>query len=173
MDSVRRAWIGLGANLGDPVAQVRGALAAIAELDGVSLRHSSKLYRSAPMGLPGQADYCNAACAVDTHLAPELLMDALLRIERQFGRFRDGRRWGARMLDLDLLHMEGVQRAEAALRLPHPGIAERNFVLVPLAEIAPQLVIPGVGPVGECAERLGRAGLVLWDLAPPGLPVAG
>lgn len=163
VSGARRAWIGLGANLGDPVAQVRGALEAIAAIEGVTMLARSSLYRTAPMGLPGQADYCNAVCAIETRLAPRALMAELLRIEREFGRFRDGRRWGSRMLDLDLLHVEGEQREDDALRLPHPGVGDRNFVMVPLAEIAPDLEIPGVGRVAARADALGRAGLALWD----------
>lgn len=157
-----KAYIALGANLGDPAGQVRAALAALVAADGVKLIAQSSLYRTAPMGLPGQGDYCNAACVVDTALTPEALFAILIGIERAAGRVRDGRRWGPRVLDLDLLHCEGQTRATAELTLPHPEIAKRNFVLVPLAEVAPALVLPGVGNVVEAAAALGREGLVLW-----------
>jgi 2-amino-4-hydroxy-6-hydroxymethyldihydropteridine diphosphokinase len=90
-------------------------------------------------------------------------MRQLLQIERQAGRVRDGERWGPRRIDLDLLHVEGVGVQTPGLRLPHPGIAGRSFVLVPLAEIAPELEIPGLGRVDELAGRIERGGLSPWD----------
>jgi 2-amino-4-hydroxy-6-hydroxymethyldihydropteridine diphosphokinase len=155
------AYIGLGSNLDDPPRQLRAALAALAVRPALRLLAQSALYRSAPMGEPGQADYCNAVCCVETDLAPEALMAELLAVERAAGRVRNGRRWGPRVLDLDLLHYEGAVRHNADLTLPHPGIAQRNFVLWPLAEIAPALDIPGVGGIKALAERVGRAGLQL------------
>jgi 2-amino-4-hydroxy-6-hydroxymethyldihydropteridine diphosphokinase len=156
-----RAYIGLGANLGDPARQVREALQAL-QACGQVLKQSA-LYRSAPLGEPGQADYCNAACLLETPLSPQALMQELLAIERAAGRIRDGRRWVPRLLDLDLLHYEGVTLDTPQLTLPHPEIARRNFVLVPLAEVAPQLDIPGVGGVAAAALALGHAGLSRWD----------
>lgn len=155
-----RAYIGLGANLGDPAAQIRAALDGLSK-QVVSLRCSS-LYRSAPIGEAGQPDYCNAVCEVETPLSPEALMQLLLALEREAGRVRDGRRWAARRLDLDLLHYEQASSDTATLRLPHPEIARRNFVLVPLAELAPALEIPGLGVVAELASRVGHAGLEPW-----------
>lgn len=155
-----RAYIGLGANLGDPAAQLRWALTRLAQLGSVPSR--SQLYRSAPMGPADQPDYCNAVCALDTALDPARLMEALLAIERETGRVRD-RKWGPRTLDLDLLHVEGVELQSEGLCLPHPGIAQRNFVLVPWAEIAPELVVPGVGGIAQAAIRIGGAGLSVWS----------
>lgn len=155
-----RAYIGLGANLGDPERQVREALRALQRCG--PLQACSPLYRSAPLGEPGQSDYCNAVCALDTALPPAELMQALLAIEREAGRVRDGRRWAARRLDLDLLHYEGVTLDTPELRLPHPEIGRRNFVLVPLADIAPALQIPGIGRVDAAAQALGMAGLRRW-----------
>jgi len=157
------AWIGLGANLGDPAAQLSAALAAIAALPQTRCIGVSRYYRSAPMGPADQPDYCNAVCAIETALEPEVLMQALLGIERDAGRIRDGSRWGPRRLDLDLLHVDGVACELPQLRLPHPGIAERNFVLVPLADIAPALNIPGVGCISELASAIGREGLGDWQ----------
>ncbi|WP_028006344.1 2-amino-4-hydroxy-6-hydroxymethyldihydropteridine diphosphokinase [Solimonas flava] len=156
----RRAYIGLGANLGDPPARLRWALTRLREL-GEVVAHSS-LYRSAPMGPREQPEFCNAVAQLDTALQPTELMQALLAIERDAGRIRDIK-WGPRTLDLDLLHVEGFVHDTPALRLPHPGIAERNFVLVPWAEIAPALEVPGLGCVGERAARIGNEGLALWD----------
>ncbi|SEQ06852.1 2-amino-4-hydroxy-6-hydroxymethyldihydropteridinediphosphokinase [Solimonas aquatica] len=154
-----RAHIGLGANLGDPPAQLRWALARLEQLG--RLLAQSPLYRSLPMGPSEQPDFCNAVCILDTDIPPEALMQALLAIEREAGRVRDVK-WGPRTLDLDLLHVEGVVLDSAALRLPHPGIAQRNFVLQPWAQIAPDLVVPGLGRVDLAAGRLGEAGLQLW-----------
>jgi 2-amino-4-hydroxy-6-hydroxymethyldihydropteridine diphosphokinase len=158
-----KAYIALGANLGRPAEQLRTALDALACTPGVKLLAQSRLYRSAPLGEAGQADYCNAVCSVAAALPPEALLQRLLEIERAAGRIRDGRRWAPRLLDLDLLHVEGEQRAAPQLKLPHPEIGRRNFVLVPLAEIAPALEIPGLGNVSDCARRLGGAGLELWS----------
>ncbi len=166
---VHSAYVGLGANLGDPAAQLRAALAAIAALDGTQVVATSRFYRSAPMGPPDQPYYCNAVCHVRTAIAPRDLLDALIGIERAAGRIRGGERWGARRLDLDLLHVEGVVLDEPGLHLPHPGIAQRNFVLVPLAELAPALAIPGLGALDVHARDIGMDGLSAWDAidAPP------
>lgn len=154
-----RGWIGLGANLGDPPAQLREALTRLADIGDVIA--VSPFYRSAPMGPADQPDYCNAVCELVTAAAPIELMRQLLAIERQMGRLR-GIKWGPRTIDLDLLHVEGATLAGVDLQLPHPGIAQRNFVLTPLADIAPELVIPGVGRVQDAARQLGTAGLQRW-----------
>lgn len=154
------AYIGFGANLGQPAGQVTQAIKGLAGYGRVLVR--SSLYRTAPLGEPGQPDYCNAACVLDTVLSPQELMQGLLELERAAGRVRDGRRWAARRLDLDLLHYEGVTLDTPELHLPHPQIGRRNFVLVPLAEVAPDLVIPGVGRVADAAQAIGRDGLQAW-----------
>ncbi|HUP92470.1 MAG TPA: 2-amino-4-hydroxy-6-hydroxymethyldihydropteridine diphosphokinase [Solimonas sp.] len=158
--TMRRAYIGLGANLGEPARQVRDALDAIALRFPMLAR--SPLYRSRAIGLAGQPDYCNAACCVALELEPQVLMDALLEIERAAGRVRDGRKWGPRLLDLDLLHVEGVVMESASLTLPHPEVHRRNFVLRPLADIEPGLFIPGVGVVSEAVAGAGADGLSAW-----------
>lgn len=166
-----RAWLGLGANLGEPAAQVERALQQIAALPGTRLIARSSLYRSDPVGPPGQPDYCNAVCEIDTALAPEALLDAVLAIEAAHGRVRDGTRWTARRLDIDLLHIDGVVLDSARLSLPHPHLPQRNWVLVPLAEIAPALVIPGHGPVAQLAAAIGQAGLSRgWSTTDGGSP---
>lgn len=144
------AFIGLGANLDGPVAQIERALAAIAVLPDTDLRCRSSLYGSRPMGPAGQPDYVNAVAQIETRLSPEDLLAALLAIERRQGRVRSpAQRNGPRTLDLDLLLHGDAVRADPALTLPHPGAHERDFVLVPLAEIAPDLAIPGRGAVRD------------------------
>lgn len=157
-----RAHIGLGANLDDPSAQLRWALARLAPLGRVAAE--SPFYRSAPMGPRDQPDFCNAVCILECAMPPEALMAALLDIERQAGRVRT-QKWGPRTLDLDLLHVEGTVLSSALLTLPHPGIASRNFVLVPWADIAPDLVVPGIGQIAERARQIGREDLQLWSAA--------
>lgn len=140
------AYVALGANIGDAVATVRDAFAALAASEGVVLRAASSLYRTAPVGLANQPDFINAAVCVETTLAPEALLAALLAIEARFGRIRAERN-GPRTLDLDLL-LHGDQIVDTPrLTLPHPRLHLRAFVLAPLAEIAPDLAIPGRGSV--------------------------
>ncbi|WP_273456872.1 2-amino-4-hydroxy-6-hydroxymethyldihydropteridine diphosphokinase [Nevskia ramosa] len=158
-----RVYLGLGANLGAPAVQVERALTLIAALPDTRLIARSPLYRSDPVGPAGQPDYCNAACMIETTLEPLALLDAVQAIEVDAGRIRDGIRWAARLLDIDLLHVEGLSLSTPRLRLPHPHLQERNWVLVPLADFAPTLDIPGLGVVSELAERLGRSGLRAWS----------
>lgn len=158
-----RVYLGLGANLGTPAAQVERALALIAALPETTLIARSPLYRSDPVGPAGQPDYCNAACMIDTTLEPLALLDAMQAIEVDAGRIRDGIRWAARLLDIDLLHIEGLSLSTPRLRLPHPHLQERNWVLVPLADFAPTLDIPGLGIVSDLAAAIGRAGLRPWS----------
>ena len=157
-----RAYIALGANLGDPPAQLKAALHSLRGSPGVEVVATSSFYRTAPLGQPGQPDYCNAVCAVDTTLQPEALLDLLQGIETAAGRRRDGTHWGPRLLDLDLLHVEGGVSHTTRLTLPHPELQRRAFVLVPLAEIAPRLSIPGLGPVAGLAAVVDRSGVAPW-----------
>jgi 2-amino-4-hydroxy-6-hydroxymethyldihydropteridine diphosphokinase len=163
MPASRRAYVGLGANLDDPAARVAEALQRLGQLTGMTVAAASPLYRSAPLGQPGQPDYCNAACVLDTVLTPEGVLDALLAQERAMGRVRaPNRRWGPRRIDLDLLWHEAGPVAGPRLRLPHPELHRRNFVLVPLADVAPELMLPGLGRVQGLAAALGREGLEPW-----------
>lgn len=154
------AFIGLGANLDDPVAQVERALGAVAALPKTTLAGCSSLYLSRPMGPADQPDYVNAVARVDTALtAPELLA-ALLAIERHQGRQRSASQRNApRTLDLDLLLYGDVVRDDPDLTLPHPGAHVRDFVLVPLAQIAPDLVIPGRGAIADLLAGCARHGV--------------
>ncbi len=142
-----KAFVGLGANLGDREAQVRRAFAALADLPGTRLLAASSLYRSAPVGVAAQPDFINAVAEIETALVARALLEALLAAERRFGRRRDFA--GApRTLDLDLLLYGDRVIAEPGLVVPHPRMHERAFVLAPLAEIAPDIVIPGKGRAG-------------------------
>lgn len=154
-----RAFIGLGSNLSDPVAQVRSAFDALKSLPHTQWIAGSSLYRSTPMGPVAQPDFINAIALVETQLAPEALLHELLQIERLHGRVRDGVRWGPRTLDLDLLLYGDERISTPTLQVPHPGIAERSFVLVPLAELAPDLYIPGHGCVRSLTEKRSEHGL--------------
>ena len=146
-------FVGLGSNLNNPIRQVTVALQALAELPESQLVNRSSLYRSAPMGPPNQPWYINAVAELATGLAPEALLDELQRIEQQNGRVR-GLRWGPRSLDLDILLFGSKQIMTQRLRVPHPGIAQRDFVLLPLLEIAPGIEVPGLGSVKRLASRL-------------------
>jgi len=151
-----RAWIGLGSNVGEPAAQVRAAFEAIDGIGGTRRFASSSLYASTPMGPPDQPLYINAVAGVATDLSPHALLHSLQAIERAAGRVRSGRRWGPRRLDLDLLAFDQCTIDDDELTLPHPGAAERAFVLVPWAEIAPATRIPGAGRVGDLAPAGGE-----------------
>ena len=130
----------------------------MARLPSTRVTARSRLYRTPPWGMLEQPPFLNAAVRLDTGLAAGELLDALLAIERAAGRTREGERWGPRTLDLDLLHMEGVRMADARLTLPHPRIAERAFVLLPLADLAPELELPGQGKVAELLAALDHSG---------------
>jgi 2-amino-4-hydroxy-6-hydroxymethyldihydropteridine diphosphokinase len=149
-----RAFVGLGSNLGDPADQVRRALDSLDALPESHVVRRSRLYRSAPWGLLEQPSFVNAVAELSTSLAPRALLDALLEIELGQGRRRDGERWGPRTIDLDLLCYDDVEISEPGLVLPHPHIAERAFVLVPLAEIAADIAIPAVGDIKSLLARV-------------------
>ena len=151
-------YIGLGSNLDNPESQVKTAIEALANLSQIRLQDRSSLYRSAPMGPQDQPDYVNAVVKLSTGLEPEALLDKLQGIERAQGRVRT-QRWGPRTLDLDILLYGQCVVATERLKIPHPGIAERSFVLYPLAEINGQLEIPGLGRVQSLLEQCPDAGL--------------
>jgi 2-amino-4-hydroxy-6-hydroxymethyldihydropteridine diphosphokinase len=153
-----RAYVGLGSNLDDPAARVREALARLDALPGVAVARHSALYLTPPWGLLEQPAFVNAVAELHVALAPEALLDGLLGIERAMGRER-GERWGPRRIDLDLLHVEGQARATPRLQLPHPRLAERAFVLRPLADLAEDLHIPGAGRVGDLLAGVDHAGI--------------
>jgi len=154
------AHIGLGGNLGDAEATLRAALVELDRLPGIRVRAASRLYRTPAWGRLDQPAFVNAAAALETTLAPEALLDALLGLERRFGRERvEGERWGPRTLDLDVLLIGDRVVDTPRLQVPHPHLHERAFALLPLAEIAAGTLIPGHGTVGEALARVETGGL--------------
>jgi len=143
------AYIGLGSNLQKPAQQIEEALGLVSEIPETRLVLVSSLYRSAPFGGVEQPDFVNAVASLLTQLVPLDLLARLQEVENRQGRERDATRWGPRVLDLDLLVYSGQTIDEPDLSVPHPGIGERNFVLLPLGEIAPDLAIPGLGRVAS------------------------
>jgi 2-amino-4-hydroxy-6-hydroxymethyldihydropteridine diphosphokinase len=156
------AYVGLGSNLDEPKLQVRVAAAAMATLERTRLITCSALYGSRPLGPVPQPEYCNAVVALLTQLSALQLLHALRALELQQGRAPARARWGPRRIDLDLLIYSNECRSSDELTIPHPGIVQRNFVLYPLAEVAPDLQISGVGRVADLAQRVGSEGL--WPM---------
>lgn len=152
------AYIGLGSNLHRPAQQLRAALQELDDLPGTRLIRHSTLFESTPLGPPGQPDYVNAVAMLATSLDAHSLLDRLQAVEQRHGRER-GERWGPRTLDLDLL-LYGEDRIDSPrLQVPHPQMLQRAFVLVPLFELAPELELPGLGPLadampGVCDQQL-------------------
>jgi 2-amino-4-hydroxy-6-hydroxymethyldihydropteridine diphosphokinase len=153
------AYIGLGSNLDGPERQIEIALARLSGIPRTLSVLISPFYSSQPMGPQDQPAFVNAAAGILTQLPARELLSELQRIQQAMGRVPPPVRWGPRRIDLDLLIYDGLRMQDQALTLPHPGIHERNFVLYPLADIAPALLIPGHGTVGELARQLGPAGL--------------
>ena len=150
---VTTAFIGIGSNLDNPLLQVQTALRELAEIPKTELIRSSSLYRTPPMGPPDQPDYINAVAELTTTLSPTELLDALQALEARHGRVRTIH-WGPRTLDLDLLLYGNETVHTARLTVPHPGIAQRAFVVLPLAEIAPALEIQGLGALSMLRAAL-------------------
>lgn len=149
-----RAYIGLGANLGDRGPSLRAALAALAAEPGVELLAVSAFRETEPVGYTAQPPFLNAAAEVETALSPRELVERLLAIERSLGRTREGPRFGPRTIDLDLLVHGDEIVDEPGVTVPHPRLHERRFALEPLAELAPALVVPGRGTVEDLLSRL-------------------
>jgi 2-amino-4-hydroxy-6-hydroxymethyldihydropteridine diphosphokinase len=170
---VTRAYLALGSNLGDRLARLQAAVDALASEPGVTVCAVSRVYETAPVGGPEQGPYLNAVIAVDTSLAPRELLAAAQRAEDAAGRER-GERWAARTLDVDVLLIGDVEIDEPELAVPHPRMWDRGFVLAPLADVAPELVVrpdhgwegvsrtalaltlPGRHPVGDAPDRPGE-----------------
>ena len=154
----RDAYIGIGSNLDDPERQVRRAIDALPRLPDSRFLRASRLFRTDPWGRTDQPAFVNAAAALSTGLSPRALLDELLAIERAHGRHRDGTRWGPRTLDLDILLYGDTRIDEPGLEIPHPHLAERAFVLLPLADIDPGLLVPGRGRISELLQRVDTNG---------------
>jgi 2-amino-4-hydroxy-6-hydroxymethyldihydropteridine diphosphokinase len=155
------AYIGLGSNLNDPRAQVLDAVGRVGALPTTRVVLSSPLYSSRPFGPVPQPDFVNAVIGVLTQLPPDVLLERLRALEAAMGRPEQREHWGPRVIDLDVLSYGRERRSDPTLTLPHVGIVERNFVLYPLADIAPELDLPGLGRVTELKGRVTSEGLRL------------
>ncbi|MEE9336249.1 MAG: 2-amino-4-hydroxy-6-hydroxymethyldihydropteridine diphosphokinase [Granulosicoccaceae bacterium] len=153
-----QVFIGLGSNMNEPLVQLKGALAALRSTPGLTNISCSSVYQTTPMGPADQLDYINAVVQCDTTLSASRLLDRMQLIENRAGRVKD-RQWGPRSLDLDLL-LYGQQVINTLrLTVPHAGIAERSFVLYPLADLAPSLDIPGKGKLSDLLDRCPQLGI--------------
>lgn len=148
------AYIGLGSNLSDPQQQVATALQELNSIPDTCLVEASSLYVSKPMGPSDQPDYINAVAKISTSLTPQALLKALQDIEQTHQRQRKDERWGPRTLDLDIILFADEQIETKTLQIPHYGVAEREFVLIPLQELQADLIIPGKGAVEGLIEQL-------------------
>lgn len=172
------AYVALGSNLGDRDAHLARAVRGLASLTGVQVLACSPVYETDPVGPGEQGPYLNAVVALDSERDPAALLEALHALEARAGRSRealDAPRWSARTLDLDLLFFGDAEIDEPRLRVPHPRIPERSFVLVPLCDLAPDLVHPTLGePVSVLLERLqGAEGDLPPGIRPWGRPLCG
>ena len=164
IEAPTRVYVGVGGNVGEVETTIEEAMWALDSLPQTSIRAQSRLYRTPPWGNTDQPPFLNAVVELQTRLAPRVLLNLLLDIETRFGRKRDeGEKWGPRELDLDLLVFGDEQIDEPGMHLPHPHLHERAFVLVPLAEIAPDLEIFGVGKVSELVQAVDASGIEAID----------
>jgi len=158
--SLTTVYIGVGSNLSSPITQVSSAINALKSLQNSQVTAISSLYGSKPMGPQDQPDYINAVVELQTSLAPLLLLDELQALEHKAGRVRKENRWGARILDLDILLFGDQVINNERLTVPHYGMKLREFVLLPLAEINPDLSLPDGEKVSELAMNIADNGLV-------------
>ena len=157
------AYLALGSNLGDRRANLEQALARLAEVPGVSIARVSRRYRTAPWGVTEQPEFLNLAVEIRANLSPQDLLAATKQIERRLGR-TSTERWGPRVIDIDILMYDAIAMESDDLVLPHPGMVERAFVLVPLADIAPDLILPDGQRVADAAQALRREQYVDADV---------
>lgn len=159
-DAPVRAYVGLGGNEGDVATTLEEALWALDALPQTTIQRQSAIYRTPAWGRTDQPDFLNAVVELRTRMTPRALLDLLLEVEQRFGRVRSAsERWGPRALDLDLLLYGDEEVSEPGLTVPHPHLHERAFVLVPLAEIAPSLEIPGRGDVASLLAAVDASGI--------------
>jgi len=149
-----RAYIGLGSNVGDGPAMIRAALAALDRQDSIQVLRMSSLYRTAAWGRADQPDFTNAVAEIETSLSPEAFLTVCLDTEISLGRKASTVRWGPRIIDIDLLCCGQYVSCKPELRLPHPLLHRRAFVMVPLLELEPDLVLPTIGSVRVCLDKL-------------------
>jgi len=149
-----KAWLGLGSNLQQPVAQLKDALGRLGLVEGIEILNASGLYRTPPWGDDKQDDFINAVVQIETDLGPIPLLRVLQSIENEMGRQRSGRRWGPRLIDIDLLLYADQQVQSEELELPHPRMHERAFVLIPLCELDKTVNIPGHGVAEDLLQQL-------------------
>lgn len=163
MHNSQLCYIGLGSNLDDPVKQLHLAIETLAKLSNCSLLKQSSFYHSKAMADEPQPDYVNAVVALLTHLSPQQLMQQLLAIEVSQGRVRTAQRWQARTLDLDMLLYGNLVLQETQLTLPHYGLKQRAFVLIPLFEIAPDLILPDGTKLAELVKALKPEEVITYE----------
>ncbi len=158
-----KAWLGLGSNLQQPVSQLKDALGRLGRVEGIQILKASALYRTPPWGDDQQDDFINAVVQIETDLDPIALLHVLQSVENKMGRQRSGRRWGPRLIDIDLLLYGNQQFRSEELELPHPRMHERAFVLVPLCELEKTVTIPGHGVAQELLQQLDSCGIFRLD----------
>ncbi len=156
-----QCWLGLGSNLGDRIFQLQQALTRIGNLHETTLKKRSKVYETEPIGPVSQGKFLNMCASIETTLQPAELLKECLEIERMLGRERT-ERWGPRTLDIDLLAYEGVESTDPGLTLPHPKLHQRGFVLKPLQDIAPGLIVHG-RQVADWLAQTGSEGVYLYS----------
>ena len=156
------AFIGIGSNLSDPVMQVNKAIVALKTIANINVKSVSSLYFSRPMGPQDQPDYINAVVAIETNLTALELLDTLQAIESNTGRVRKDNRWGARIIDLDILLYGNEVINSQRLVVPHYGLKLREFVLLPLAEISPDLILPDGEKIKTLSQSIPRNGLQVY-----------
>lgn len=154
-----KAWLGLGSNLQQPLTQVKEAIHRLAETDGIEILETSSFYCTPPWGDVQQDDFINAVVQIETRLEPVTLLRELQSLENLMGRERSNRRWGPRLIDIDLLLYGNQQLQLDELEIPHPRMHERAFVIVPLAELDPKLEIPGCGTVEKILQQIDCNGI--------------
>ncbi|MBD1372439.1 2-amino-4-hydroxy-6-hydroxymethyldihydropteridine diphosphokinase [Hazenella sp. IB182357] len=148
------AYLGLGANLGDPIQQLKQAIKCLHLTNGICVSQISSVYQTSPVGVTDQPDFYNLVVEIQTILTPHTLLDKVLQVEKRLKRIRDVK-WGPRTIDIDILLYEKRQITQDDLKIPHPEMSKRAFVLIPLQEIAPDVMIPGLDQsVNQCMATL-------------------
>lgn len=159
MNRWAESYIGIGSNLDDPCAQVKQAITALSTFEDIKLATYSSLYQSDPMGPADQNDYINAVVKIETVLSPIALLDRLQSIEKDQGRIRKSERWGPRTIDLDLLLYDNQTIDNPRLTVPHYGLEERSFVIFPLYEIEPDLILPNQTKLVDIVDQTQQTGI--------------